>query len=179
MTKEFGDPGAAQPLKVTAKRLPLELIADQGIAHVLGLWIQRRGAKAMPARRTLRPEELAPVLGKVNLLAVLRDPLRFQFRVRGSVIANLHDRDMTGRDVRDMQPPEYRDMLLGHYAEAVTAAAPILYDIRVARGRHEASYRRIILPLGRADGFVEMLLTVSAWESGFPAKTELLGFKHR
>lgn len=36
-----------------------------------------------------------------------------------------------------------------------------------------------ILPLGREDGFVEMLLTVSAWEPDFPRKTELLGFKHR
>ena len=179
MTAANENQGLGEPLLVTGRRLPLQPIADQGIAHVLALWNQRRGAARMPARGTLRPKELAPVLGKVNLVAVLRDPLRFQFRVRGSVIADLHDHDMTGRDVAEMQPPEYRDTLIRHYTEAVELAAPLLYEIQQMRGRHSAVYRRIILPLGSEDGLVEMLLTVSAWERDFPAKTELLGFKHR
>ena len=106
-------------LHIVATRLPLESIDDSGMAEVLALWNRRRGANALPPRGAFRPEELKPVLGKVNLLAVLRDPLRFVFRVRGSIIARLHDRDMTGRDVAEMQPPEYRDMLVRHYTEAV------------------------------------------------------------
>ena len=171
-------PGEEQ-LRITATRLSLDKISDPGIAQVLALWNQRRGALALPPRGALKPEELVQVLGKVNLLAVLRDPLRFVFRIRGSVIAELHDSDMTGRDVSGMQPPVYRDMLIRHYTEAVESAAPTLYDIHQARGRHDSSYRRIILPLGTPEGLVEMLLSVSAWEPDFARRTERLGFKHR
>jgi hypothetical protein len=179
MAEEPGDERGAEPLHIVATRLPLDKTDDPGIAHVLELWNRRRGAHALPPRNAIKPEELKPVLGKVNLLAVQRDPLRFVFRVRGSVIANLHDRDMTGRGVAEMQPPEYRDMLIRHYTEAVELAAPTLYMVRQSRGAHDAVYRRIILPLGTPDGVVEMLLTVSAWERDFPGRTEKLGFKHR
>lgn len=179
---ESGGDGARrfeEPLRITATRLPLDGIGDPGIACVMSLWNQRRGALALPPRGALKPEELMPVLGKVNLLAVLRDPLRFVFRIRGSVIADLHDHDMTGRNVSDMQPPVYRDMLIRHYTEAVETASPSLYSIHQARGRHDSNYRRIILPLGTPQGLVEMLLTVSAWDADFPRRTERLGFKQR
>ncbi len=180
-TENFGGPHepGQEPLRISATRLPLDRIADPGIAHVLGLWNDRRGGNAMPPRGALKPEELAQVLGKVNLLTVLRDPLRFVFRLRGSVIANMHDRDLTGRDVGEMQPPEYRDMLIRHYTEAVERIEPILYRIDQARGRHDATYRRIILPLGTPEGTVEMLLTVSAWDADFPRRNANLGFKNR
>lgn len=173
-----GGPGE-EMLCISATRLPLDQIADPGIAQVLSLWNQRRGGLALPPRGTLKPEELKQVLGRVNLLAVLRDPLRFVFRIRGSVIAEMHDDDMTGRDVSDMQPPAYRDMLIGHYKEAVETATPTLYDVHMARGQHNASYRRIILPLGMPPRQVEMLLSVSAWEPDFPRRTDRLGFKSR
>lgn len=166
-------------LRITATRLPLDEIGDPGIAHVFALWNRRRGNLVLPPCGALKPEELVQVLGKVNLLAVLRDPLRFVFRVRGSVIAELHDDDMTGRDVSGMQPPVYRDMLIRHYTEAAETAAPTLYNIHLARGRCDSNYRRIILPLGTPDGLVEMLLSVSAWERDFARRTERLGFKHR
>ena len=180
-TEKFGFPHDPdrEPLRVSATRLPLDRIADPGIAHVLGLWNGRRGGNAMPPRGALKPEELAQVLGKVNLLTVLRDPLRFVFRLRGSVIANMHDHDMTGQDVGGMQPPAYRDMLIRHYTEAVESAEPILYRIDQARGSHDATYRRIILPLGTPEGLVEMLLTVSAWEADFPSRNANMGFKRR
>jgi hypothetical protein len=179
MAEEHGGERGDEPLRIVATRLPLDKIDDPGIAHVFELWNRRRGAHALPPRGAIKPEELKPVLGKVNLLTVQRDPLRFVFRVRGSVIANLHDRDMTGRDVAEMQPPEYRDMLIRHYTEAVGSVAPTLYLIRQSRGRNDSVYRRIILPLGTPEGAVEMLLTVSAWGRDFPSRTEKLGFKHR
>lgn len=178
--KHDGPDGLDQgPLRIVTTRLPLDTVSDAGIARVLGLWNQRRGRDRMPGRGALKPEELAPVLGKVNLLAVLRDPLRFVFRVRGSVIADMHDRDLTGHDVGEMRPPEYRDMLIRHYTEAVELGEPTLYNIHESRGPHDATYRRIILPLGTPQGLVEMLLTVSAWDRDFPGRTEKLGFKHR
>jgi hypothetical protein len=176
-----GGPGGPDDLalRIDATPLPLDAIADAGIKCVYELWNRRRGTLAMPPRGALKPEDLAPALGKVNLLAVLRDPLRFVFRIRGSVIADLHNPDMTGRDVSRMEPPVYRDMLIRHYAEAVEKRAPTLYDIHQMRGPHNSSYRRLILPLGTPEGCVEMLLTVSAWEADFPRRTERLGFKHR
>jgi len=177
-----GEPGGeqgAEPLRIVATRLPLDKIDDPGIAHVLELWNRSRGPHALPPRGAIKPEQLKQVLGKVNLLTVLRDPLRFVFRLRGSVIAHVHGSDLTGHDVAELQPPEYRDMLIRHYTEAVESAAPTLYLIRQSRGVRDAVYRRIILPLGTPEGAVEMLLTVSAWEPDFPGRAEKLGYRHR
>ncbi|MCC7045275.1 MAG: PAS domain-containing protein [Alphaproteobacteria bacterium] len=166
-------------LRVATTALPLEGIADEAIAHVYRLWTARRGARAMPTPNELRPEEFGIALGKVNLLDVLRDPLRFAFRVRGGIIAGVLQQDMRGRDVGEMQPPEYRDMLLAHYTEAATAAAPTHYLIRQSRNRVMNEYRRLILPLGGADGTVERLLSVSAWGADFARKAELMGLRRR
>jgi hypothetical protein len=167
-----------EPLRVTATVLPLDPIADEAIAHVYGLWNARRGSRAMPAPGDLLPEEFGVALGKINLLDVLRDPLRFVFRVRGSMIAGINDQDMRGCDVAEMQPPEYRDMLLRHYAEVAAMGAPSHYQIRQTRSTVTSDYRRMVLPLGSA-GVVERLLTVSAWGSDFAQKALLLGFKRR
>jgi hypothetical protein len=164
-------------LRIVARRLPLDDVPDASLAHVHRLWMQRRGARPMPAPGDMLPEEFGVALGKVNLLDVLRDPLRFVFRVRGTIIASLHNSKMTGRDVRDMQPPLYRDMLLRHYVEAVNDGAPTLYHIKQMRDDIWNEYHRIILPLGTADGTVERLLTASAWGPDFADKARVLGFK--
>ncbi|MCK6451168.1 MAG: PAS domain-containing protein [Alphaproteobacteria bacterium] len=166
-------------LRIVARRLPLDDIAEASLAHVHRLWVQRRGARPMPAPGEMLPEEFGVALGKVNLVEVLRDPLRFVFRVRGTVIASLHNSTMTGRDVREMEPPAYRDMLLGHYEEAVSESVPTYYHIKQSRGEVWNEYHRIILPLGTAEGTVERLLTASAWGPDFVEKGLQLGFKER
>lgn len=166
-------------LHVVATVLPLDGIADETIAHVYGLWKERCGGRSMPGPGALLPEEFGIALGKVNLLDVRRNPLRFVFRVRGSIISGMNDQDMRGRDVSEMQPPEYRDMLLAHYSEAATAAAPTHYLIRQSRNSVMNEYRRVLLPLGGADGTVERLLSVSAWGADFARKAELLGLRRR
>lgn len=165
--------------RVTTTTLPLDRATDETIAHVYGLWIARRGGRAMPAPGALLPEEFGVALGKVNLLDVLHDPLRFVFRVRGSIISGVNDQDMRDRDVSEMQPPEYRDMLLAHYTEVVASGVPSHYLIRQSRNGVINEYRRMILPLGNAAGTVERLLSVSAWGPGFARKAVLLGLKRR
>jgi len=183
-------------LRIVAQRLPLDDIPDASLAHVYRLWCDRRRDRKMPAPGDMLPEEFGVALGKINLLDVLRDPLRFVFRVRGTVIASLHNSSLTGRDVREIEPAPYRDMLLEHYAEAATAGEPTLYHIKQNREAIWNEYRRLILPLGgparvdpraniydggrisgRLGGTVERLLTASAWGPEFVERARELGFK--
>jgi hypothetical protein len=166
-------------LRIIAERVALDRIADASLAHLHKLWCERRGARTIPAPGDMRPEEFGVALGKINLVEVRRDPLRFVFRVRGTVIAQMHPSTLTGRDVSEIEPPVYRDMLLEHYEEATRLAQPTLYFIRQSRGDASNEYRRMILPLGRPDGVVERLLTASAWEPDFVEKARLMGFRER
>lgn len=171
--------GRIEPIRFTIAALPLDPIADEAIARVYALWNTRRGARSMPAPGEILPEEFGIALGKVNLIEVLRDPLRFVYRVRGSIIAGLSDQDMKGREVAEMQPPEYRDMVLAHYAEVAVSGVPSHYRIQQRRRDVCSEYRRMVLPLGVRPGLVERLLTVSAWEADFAQKAVQLGFKRR
>jgi hypothetical protein len=172
-------PIPSEPLRLAARALPLDAIGEDSIAHMYRLWTARRGSRPMPAPGDLLPEEFGAALGKVNLLDVLRAPLRFVYRVRGSQIAGIIDQRMVGSSVAEMQPPEYRDMLLRHYGAAAATGRPSLYHIRQSRHGVTSEYHRLILPLGSAAGLVERLLTVSAWGPDFAHKALLLGFKRR
>ena len=74
--------------------------------------------------------------------------------------------------------PEEFGVALGRVNLLDVLRDPRRFVYRV-RSNVASEYRRMILPLGTADGVVERLLTVSAWGADFVRKAVLLGFKRR
>src|SRR5690349_9499177 len=72
-------------------------------------WMQRRRGGNLPARQDFDVSDLRYILGNLNLIDVLRDPLRFRYRVHGSNCASLLGYDMTRKLTDDYPDPSYRD----------------------------------------------------------------------
>jgi len=126
---------------------------------------RKRGTRPFPARADILPEELRFALGKIILLDVHYDPLDFIYRLYGSEIAAMDRDEVTGKSVRDVEPPPYRDMLIRHYTEAVTERSPTFHEIVVTLDRTSAGCQRAIFPLSDDGTAINMLLAVSGWNN--------------
>jgi len=63
----------------------------------------------LPGRQHLVPEQMVPMLSRIWMLDVHREPLRFRYRLYGTTLANSLKRDVTGRWMDEAAPE-----IIGH-----------------------------------------------------------------
>lgn len=145
------------------ERLPLSALSDKSMRAVLAYWESKRGDREMPPRAAIRPEEIGGALGRVNLIDVTHDPLRFRFRLIGTHVVQSFGLDPTGLTVDELSPPDYAELLIRHFTEAVAAREPVLHVMRFLEIRQTHEMHRLSLPLSDDGGHVDMLMTVSGF----------------
>jgi hypothetical protein len=135
-----------------------EDIESERLRRLFDYWTSKRARRALPARAALDPVDFAYALAGVALVDVLRDPLRFRFRLVGTEIVHRDGTDLTGRYVEDHPLPEYRALLRDSYSDVVAAAAPAVFRRERLMDGKLRQYEVLYLPLA-ADGVsVDMLL---------------------
>jgi hypothetical protein len=165
------------PLPGAAQRLERGEISRNNLRRLVDHWNGLRGARQMPARRDLRPEDLSFILAQVMLIDVHRasDPapgvpqVSFRFRLVGTRIEEAGHPGLQGRWVHELMPLAYRRLVLQAYSEAVRESAPNFYRVALDHGGQQLRYERVTLPLGDGGGFVDSLLVGTDWE---PANDE-------
>jgi hypothetical protein len=108
-----------RPDGVTAERIDAELI-DMDMIHTTSPLLRRlhrdwqswRRGREFPARRDFKPEDIAYLLGWINLLEVQQNPIRFKFRLHGSEIVRLLGYDLTGKFVDENPRPQHRERVI-------------------------------------------------------------------
>jgi hypothetical protein len=116
-------------------------------------WDEKRGDRPFPSRADIDPLDFKFALGRVSLIDVTHDPLRFRYRIVASYLTEHLGYEMTGKFADEIPEPATRDYTIGRYTDAVMAHAPVheLGDV-VIDGRHWAQ-EVLLLPLAR-DGVV-------------------------
>jgi hypothetical protein len=136
---------------------PLALV-DRDLRRLYEFWKERRGTRLAPSRAELDPVSLRYVLGNLLLVDVLRDPLRFRYRLCGTNIVARAGFDLTGRFVDDHPEPQFREFALARYRKVVELAAP-LHDLRNQVFDHRTRrYEVLMLPLSSDGTSVDMVL---------------------
>jgi len=143
--------------------LPLDDIPHEDMAALHRLWLRAKKDRRMPARSDFLPEDFAPMLGRIVLFDVHRNPLEFVCRLYGSQIRNVYNEDMTGRSISEFRPPDYRDLLLRDYRDMAENGEPRLHRIEVYRDYKQLHYDRLLLPLGANGETVDMVLAASVY----------------
>lgn len=110
-------------------------------------WRQKRGARPMPARRDMDPLDLRFVLGDIALVEVLRDPLRYRFRLDGTRQVERFGVDMTGKMLDDLPDTTMRRLTEQSYGEVVSSGKPVAYQRDVMTEGRVFVYEVAILPL--------------------------------
>ena len=128
------------------------------LRRVYEYWASKRRGREFPARADIDPLDLGFALGSITLIDVLHEPLRFRYRLHGSVIAERVGADMTGRMVDEVREPERRAFILEGYRTVVETRQPLArHGKRTFDGRYW-SFHSIALPFADERGTIDMLL---------------------
>ena len=139
---------------------------DPRIAEFYRYWDTKRPAPhLLPGRQHVWPAELASLLRHVWLCDVLREPLRFRYRLIGSTISYLMSRDYTGSWLDEAHENFAASPARTDFVTAVTEAAGVYY-----RGqplfhleKNYVSMERLLLPLARNGRDVDMLMGITLY----------------
>ena len=72
---------------------------DPRLDEIYRYWQGKRGGRAFPSRADIQPGEMGNLVRLLNLIAVLRDPLRFRHRLVGREQIEWLGRDAAGHYV--------------------------------------------------------------------------------
>jgi hypothetical protein len=67
------------------------------IARAIGYWHEKRGDRAMPARRDIVPSEIRDILPFIQLYDMLDGAAGYRVRLLGTEVARAFEQDLTGQ----------------------------------------------------------------------------------
>ena len=128
-------------------------------------WLAWRGERELPARRDFDPLGIRYIIGKLSLIDVLGEPLRFRYRVHGTENAERLGFDLTGKPLEAWPDPEHRSMVETCFATVVKSRSPL------ARLREQVfgdgrlwRYEILVLPLSGDGTQVDMLMVAAEFK---------------
>lgn len=152
-----------------------ERIRHADLRRLYDYWVSRHHGDLLPSRQDIDPADFKFALGVVTLIDVLYEPLRFRFRLIGSVMAQRMGWDLTGRMVDDVPDAEYRESLVAAYRQMVADRQPssTLYE-RQMDGKNRR-FEVLRLPLASDGKTIDMLLLCPMYFEPLPARSPLAG----
>jgi len=135
-----------------------EDITSERLARLFDYWESKKAGRKLPARAALDPVDFPYILPNLALADVLRDPLRFRFRVVGTEVVRRDGTDLTGKFTDDHPLPEYRELLGRTYSAVVAGGEPAVFRRERLMDGKPRQYEVLYLPLA-ADGVtIDMLM---------------------
>lgn len=86
-------------------------------------WRARRHGR-IPRRADFDPIALSYILGRLSLIEVWRDPLRFRARVHGTGLAHHLGMELTGKFFDQAPASQYMREAIAHFVDVVTHGRP-------------------------------------------------------
>ncbi|MBI3453403.1 MAG: PAS domain-containing protein [Rhodospirillales bacterium] len=136
-------------------------------------WASRRRGRGYPARADIDLADIRFAIGNLILIDVLYEPLRFRFRLMGTLAIQRLGWDLTGRMVDDIPDATYRDYILGTYKTLIATREPsVAVNERVIDGK-AWQFEVLRLPLSDNDETINMLLICPLYFDAPPARSPL------
>ncbi len=148
-------------------------IRHPNLVRLYDYWAERRRGRSFPSRQDIDPVELRFAMGNMTLVDVLYEPLRFRFRLVGSLMAQRMGLDYTGKMVDEVVDTDYRDSLLAAYQKIVESRGPstILYEREIDGKTRRFEVLR--LPLAADGETINMLLLCPQYFDPLPERSPL------
>jgi hypothetical protein len=150
----------------------IDNIDSPSLQRLYAYWQERRREREFPARRDIDPLDFRYALGHVMLLDVLREPLRFRFRLHGTALTLRAGYDMTGKMADELPNARNRDMLVARCRAVVERRQPLVTTDERLVGRRTSAYEVLWLPLSDDGSTISMLMGALYYRDE-PAETGL------
>lgn len=126
--------------------------------RIAAYWQSKCAPGRLPGRADILPEELRGDLPHVYLIDVLRQPLRFRFRLVGTAVCVLAGRDYTGAFLTEAKYGPNWQAIFDAYREVVERREPLAAELFAPWfGRDFHYYERFLAPLCQDGGPVTMI----------------------
>lgn len=146
-------------------------VKDQGLRCLLQHWLERRGAKLMPARTAIDPAQLGSLLPNIWMCDYLPQDRRFRMRLAGEDVNQVYGRNIGHCDFEEIISPDRLDHVLYLYRRVIEEPA-ILHNtghIYLASGRSVVG-ERLVLPLTDETGAVMHAIGASIMDRSPPGE---------
>ena len=100
-------------------------ISNPVLRQVLAYWNAKRGDRVFPARGDIAPLEFRFALGHVSLVDVLREPLRFRYRLVSTSLTEHLGYEMTGKMASEIPDVGVREYVISRYTGVLRQAVPV------------------------------------------------------
>jgi hypothetical protein len=97
-------------------------------------WLDRAAGAAMPARRDIRPADIPHLLPNISLMDILRSPCRMRFRLAGTRVRDIYDREVTGLYLDDIEWGGQSDYWRTAHERVADTGRPAQGVVRSLRG---------------------------------------------
>lgn len=134
------------------------------LVEILAYWQGKRRGRRFPTRADIDPTEIPSFLPRVMLADVRHDPMEFRYRLVGTGICDVHWFDFTRMTPRELEPPEFGQLVWDDYADAVRRRQPTAHVVIFESRLKARYYARTVLPLAADGEAIDMLMIVDSRE---------------
>lgn len=129
------------------------------LRDLLDYWQGLRRGDAFPGRADIVPSRIKPILPFVMLVDAVGPPRRFRWRLLGTAITQIMDRDSTGQWFDELYPPEVLARMIEIYSLAIERRCPVRYTGTFdLAGKDHITFESLHLPLADEGGDIAMLM---------------------
>jgi hypothetical protein len=138
---------------------PVEIASqDDRLLRLYRYWNDRRGELRFPPRANIDPVDFPYALGRVSLVEVQRNPLRFRYRLVGTLLTQHLGYEMTGKYVEQIPEPSMREYTRRFYERALQRQEPLHEAGTELIERYAWQHEVLVLPLASDGATIDMLL---------------------
>lgn len=134
------------------------------LARFFDCWLAIKPAEGLPGRQHFDPLDIAGILSRVWMLDVLRDPLRYRYRLAGTKEVETLQREVTGLMFDDVHPHlRGESEAYGRFAEIAQRGVATYRRGRVVAVHHKEhlDVENCMVPLARDGRTVDIILACS------------------
>ncbi len=143
-----------------------DLVNSDRLSRLFRFWKEIRGPQGLPSRADFAPEQLGFILGQINIVDVLRDPVNFRYRLIGTRLEEAGRRGDQGKTLDQVEPASYRDMITKTFRQVVDCKQPLCQHVSYLHHQNLVSYEQLILPFSHRGAEVDILVEALDWLPG-------------
>lgn len=157
---------AARPRRVGRVFDPGLAFVDERLRRTVAHWQEcaRTALSGVPDRTAFGLETLHAVgaLPRVLLIDVIDGGARFRFRLIGTALTAIAERDVTGRYLDEIYPPDVYAKSKGSFDWVIRERRPVrVVDTFEFSGKEYIGYEALLMPLGSGGADVALVLVVA------------------
>jgi len=143
-------------------------LIEPEIVELYDYWCARRGGRAAPSRKDVDPVQIPRHLPNLMLIDVLRDPLRFRYRLVGTRVVTASAEDRTGQFFDQVRFLNANPAVVKHYQTVANDATPHYALEPFHNWQRDSTYQvqRLLLPLSSDGTTVDMILVYFHFKTG-------------